>query len=289
MGRGRSQGKQRRWTLRAAYWWGQGGIGAGNPWSCRTFQMKRGNQAAPSKHIYVSDFHINKLPRRFSEKWRPSIQGSDNVSKFSFLVLSTHFGYHFCTFSKGASASFLKWGWLVWNLLCSLVLTSQRSWKAFWTLGCILYFLCVSSTRNRPALIKAGELVLCSSAPCWVKHGLGVAIQILGNFLVLFCHFTQEARVPSPNYCFKTQRIMILILKDNTFISIKKFKHYDSTSICLCFEWLHIYKVIVEKQKGEDDFLVAKKWEKVRNILWRSNSFLAIYNGNTLTCVSYFT
>ena len=127
------------------------------------------------------------------------------------------------------------------------------------------------------------------SAPCWVKHGLGVAIQILGNFLVLFCHFTQEARVPSPNYCFKAQRIMILILKDNTFISIKKFKHYDSTSICLCFEWLHIYKVIVEKQKGEDDFLVAKKWEKVRNILWRSNSFLAIYNGNTLTCVSYFT
>ena len=72
------------------------------------FQIKGGNQAAPSKYIYVSNFSINKLPRKFSEKCHPSIQGSNNVSEFSFLVQSTHFGSHFCTCSKEASASFLE-------------------------------------------------------------------------------------------------------------------------------------------------------------------------------------
>ena len=139
------------------------------------FQIKGGNQAVStsySKYIYVSNFSINKLPIKFSEEWHPSIQGSDNVSEFSFLVQSSHFGSHFCTCSKKASASFLKWGWLVWNLLCSLVLTSQWSWKPLWKLGCILYFLCFSSTWNRPELTKEGEQCPAPQLPAWVKHGL---------------------------------------------------------------------------------------------------------------------
>ena len=126
VGRGRSQGKPGKVRPQSCLLVvGEGRIGAGNPWSCRMFQMKRGNQAAPSKYIYVSNFNINKLPRKSSEEWHPSIQGSNNVSEFSFLVQSTHFGSHFCTCSKEASALFLKWAWLVWNLLCSLVLMSQ--------------------------------------------------------------------------------------------------------------------------------------------------------------------
>ena len=127
----------------------------------------------------------------------------------------------------------------------------------------------ISSVSRPPEIDLSSQRKVSSALPLSSLPESNMAcaergsIKILGNLLVLFCHFTQEARVPSPNYCFKAQRTMIFILKDNTFISIKNFKHYDSTSICLCFEWLHIYKVIIEKHRGRCFLWLRneKKWE----------------------------
>lgn len=133
---------------------------------------------------------------------------------------------------------FLKWGWLVWSLYVrwswrlSEVGNPFGNWVVFY----------ISSVPHLPEIDLSSQRKVSSAFPSSSLPESNMAcaergsIKILGNLLVLFCHFTQEARVPSPNYCFKAQRIMIFILKDNTFISIKTFKHYDSTSICLCFE-----------------------------------------------------